>query len=72
MAKLGYTALAVDMYGEGRVAMHPDDASTFSKEVMKNFDVGKARFLAAEEFLKKQPSAYSPFPSVSWLLSPVS
>jgi dienelactone hydrolase len=54
LAKLGYTALAVDMYGDGKVAMHPDDANKFSSEVMKNFDTGKARFLAAEEFLKKQ------------------
>ena len=56
LAKLGYTALAVDMYGDGKLAMHPDDAGKFSGEIMKNFDVGKARFLAAEEFLKNQPT----------------
>jgi dienelactone hydrolase len=56
LAELGYTALAVDMYGEGKQAMHPDDAMKFSSEAMKNFDVSKARFLAAMNFLKKQPT----------------
>ncbi len=55
LAALGYTALAVDMYGEGKTATHPDDAGKFSSEVMKHFnDEGKARFLAAEDFLRKQ------------------
>ncbi len=52
LAELGYTALAVDMYGEGKQALHPDDAGKFSSELMKNFDVAKARFMAALEFLK--------------------
>jgi dienelactone hydrolase len=56
LAELGYTALALDMYGEGRLAAHPDDAGKFSSEVMKNFPVAKERFLAAVEFLKKQPT----------------
>jgi dienelactone hydrolase len=54
LAELGYTALAVDMYGEGRQATHPDDAAKFSSETMKNFDTAKARFEAAMAFLKKQ------------------
>ena len=56
LARLGYTALALDMYGEGRTAQHPDDAGKFASEVMKNFPVAKERFLAALEFLKKQPT----------------
>jgi len=56
LAELGYTALALDMYGEGKMASHPDDAGKFSSEVMKNFPVAKDRFLAAVEFLKKQPT----------------
>jgi dienelactone hydrolase len=56
LAEMGYTALAVDMYGDGKTAMHPDEAGKFSSEVMQHFnDTGKARFLAAEDFLKKQP-----------------
>ncbi len=45
------------MYGEGKVAQHPDDAGKFSSALMKNFDVGKARFMAAMDFLKGQPAA---------------
>ncbi len=55
LAKMGYTALALDMYGEGQTADHPNDAGKFASEVMKNFPVAKERFLAALEFLKKQP-----------------
>jgi len=56
LAEMGYTALAVDMYGDGKQAMHPDDAGKFSSELMKNFDTAKARFEAAMAFLKKQPT----------------
>jgi dienelactone hydrolase len=56
LAELGYTALAVDMYGEGKQAMHPEDAKGFSSELMKNFDSAKARFMAAMQFLKQQGS----------------
>ncbi len=56
LAELGYTALAVDMYGEGKTANHPEDAGKLASEIMKNFDVAKARFLAAEDLLKKQPT----------------
>ena len=54
LAKLGYAALAVDMYGDGKQALHPDDAGKFSSELMKNFDVAESRFIAAMDFLKKQ------------------
>ena len=56
LAELGYSALAVDMFGEGKQAMHPDDAGKFSSELMKNFDVAKVRFMAAMDFLKQQPT----------------
>ena len=56
LAELGYTALAVDMYGDGKQAMHPDEAGKFSSELMKNFDSAKARFMAAMDFLKQQPT----------------
>jgi dienelactone hydrolase len=54
LAKMGYTALALDMYGNGKVADHPDDAGKFAAEVMKNAAVEEGRFMAALEFLKKQ------------------
>ncbi len=56
LAELGYTALALDMYGEGKVAEHPDEAGKFSSAVMKDFPTAKERFLAAVELLKKQPT----------------
>ena len=51
LAELGYTALAVDMYGDGKVADHPQDAGAFSGAVMSSADHGRARFLAAHELL---------------------
>jgi len=54
LAELGYTALAVDMYGDGKVATVPDEAGKLSSELMKNFDVAKTRFIAATDFLKQQ------------------
>lgn len=56
LAELGYVALAVDMYGDGKTAGHPDDAGKFAGEVMKNKAVGEARFNAALDFIKQQPS----------------
>ncbi len=57
LAQLGYTALAVDMYGDGKLAPHPDEAGKLSSEVMNHFnEYGKPRFLAAQEFLMKQPT----------------
>lgn len=53
LAGLGYTALALDMYGDGKVADHPEDAMKFMNEVVSNMDVAKARFEAAYELLKK-------------------
>lgn len=55
LAELGYTALAVDMYGEGKVTATPDEAGKLSSEAMKNFEATKARFTAAVDFLKGQP-----------------
>ena len=31
LAGLGYVALAVDMYGDGKTAAHPEDAGAFSE-----------------------------------------
>jgi dienelactone hydrolase len=55
LAELGYTALAVDMYGDGKQANHPDDAGKFSGELRKNMPVAEARFKAALELLQSQP-----------------
>jgi dienelactone hydrolase len=54
LAELGYVALAVDMYGNGKQATHPEDAMKFSNNVMNNFDTAEARFNAALETLKNR------------------
>ncbi|MEW6511253.1 MAG: dienelactone hydrolase family protein [Bacteroidota bacterium] len=54
LAGLGYVALAVDMYGEGKTAETPDAAGTMAGAVMKNPSTMKTRFLAALDFLKQQ------------------
>jgi len=56
LAALGYTAMAVDMYGDGKQASHPEDAGKFSSMVMQNMDVARARFEAAMKLLKSQPT----------------
>jgi dienelactone hydrolase len=59
LAELGYTALAVDMYGEGKKAAHPDDAGRFSSELKQNLPLAKTRFIAALELLKQHPTVDS-------------
>lgn len=53
LAELGYTALAVDMFGDGKQAAHPDEAGKFAGAVMQNIEGAKARFTAALAVLKK-------------------
>jgi dienelactone hydrolase len=59
LAELGYTALAVDMYGDGKQANHPDDAGKFSGMVMQNIDEARARFESALAVLKSQSTVDS-------------
>ena len=54
LAELGYTALAVDMYGDGKQASHPGDAGKFSSQVMKTAGLAKQRFDAARAVLEAQ------------------
>jgi dienelactone hydrolase len=54
LAELGYTALAVDMYGDGKVVDNPDDAGKLSTEVSKDMRMAKARFEAGMQLLRKQ------------------
>lgn len=56
LAELGYTALAVDMYGDGKQANHPDDAGKFAMSVMSNLPEATARFEAAMELLQSHSS----------------
>ena len=52
LAEMGYVALAVDMYGDGKQAAHPKDAMAFAGKVMENKDIAEASFRSAMEALK--------------------
>jgi len=56
LAELGYTAFAVDMYGEGKQADHPDNAREFATEVMSSLPLMVARFTAAMYHLQNHPT----------------
>lgn len=52
LAELGYTALAVDMYGNGKQANNFDEAAQLAQEISNNPDIRRERFMAAVDFLK--------------------
>jgi dienelactone hydrolase len=56
LARLGYTALAVDMYGDGKTADHPEDAGKFATAVSSDMAQRRARFLAAKALLEQHPT----------------
>lgn len=53
LAELGYTAFAVDMYGTGKLAEHPDNAKQFATAIKP---VAQQRFNYALDLLKKEDS----------------
>ena len=55
LAHLGYTALAVDLYGEGTTADHPDRAGELMNEVLEDMGTGTQRLQAAFAALTEQP-----------------
>ena len=59
LAQLGYTALAVDMYGDGKIGEHPREASEFMNAVLSHADIAKARFVAGKTLLEQQPTVDS-------------
>jgi len=54
LAELGYTAMAIDMYGDGKVADNPDDAGKLAGAVRKDMSLTKVRFEAGMQTLRKQ------------------
>lgn len=56
LAELGYTAMALDMYGNGKQAHHPDEAGKFASEVRTNLPLSRAKFIKAMEVLQSQPN----------------
>ena len=59
LAELGYTALAVDMYGDGRTAADPDGAGALMNSVLGDMESGTARLRAAYDALAGHPAADS-------------
>ena len=55
LAKLGYVAFAVDMYGSGETADNPKDAGKFAAAALQSMDTARARFDAGVNILKEQP-----------------
>ena len=52
LAALGYTALAIDMYGTGKQADHPADAKKFMQAVISNMPEAEKRFNTAKAILE--------------------
>ena len=57
LAKLGYFAMAVDLFGNGTTASTPDEAKTLVIPLYSNPQLEKARFDAAIEKVKTYPEA---------------
>jgi dienelactone hydrolase len=57
LAKLGYIAMAIDMYGNGKTADNPDDAGKLATPFYQNLPLEKSRFDAALAKLKSYGQA---------------
>ena len=51
LAELGYTALAVDMYGDGKTAADPEGAGALMSSVLGDMEAGTTRLRAAFDAL---------------------
>ncbi len=67
LAELGYVALALDMYGDGREARHPDKAGEFARASLASLPLAERRFNAAHALLAEHPLvAGSPMAAVGY------
>ncbi|UCF21123.1 MAG: dienelactone hydrolase family protein [Gemmatimonadota bacterium] len=55
LAEAGYVGFALDMYGKGKLATHPEDAQAMAMEATRDPAVTAGRFNAALERLKQDP-----------------
>lgn len=55
LAELGYSALAIDMYGGGRQTIEPAQASTWMSTALANGGLLRERFKAGLDLLCQQP-----------------
>lgn len=54
LARAGYVAFALDMYGKGKLTEHPQQAREWSGMIRENVDQWRERALAGLEILKRQ------------------
>jgi len=57
LAQWGYTALAVDLYGEAKVGQTPEESSALMKGLLSDRSLLKDRLWTALEVLKAQPES---------------
>lgn len=55
LAALGYVALAVDMYGKGKVTTHPDEARQWMQQTTGNVELWQARAREGLRLLQANP-----------------
>ena len=56
LAGLGYTGVAVDLYGDAKVAADAAEATACMNAIVEDMEVGRARLEAALELAKAHPS----------------
>lgn len=56
LAGLGYTGMALDMYGDGQVAANPDEAGGLMNGLLSDLATVRSRFNAALEALQAHPT----------------
>ncbi len=59
LAELGYVALAIDMYGDGKIAKNPDEAASLMNGVLGDMEKGTDTLRAAYQLLLDQTSVDS-------------
>ena len=59
LARMGYTAFALDMYGEGKHTGHPKEAQQFMQAALDQREVSRERFRAARRILQDHPTTDS-------------
>jgi dienelactone hydrolase len=56
LAELGYTGMAVDLYGGGKIADNPDEAGGLMNDLLSDLGVVRSRFNAALDQLQEHHS----------------
>jgi dienelactone hydrolase len=56
LAELGYTGMALDLYGDGKQASNPDEAGELMNALLADMPTVRSRFSAALQELRSHPS----------------